>query len=190
MKLFKKAEISLLSFSLLAMPVTIHAEGETTTDSPVTISSPAIKKIELVGMNISKITYEKNQEADGYEIMRKNGNGQWKTIGTMGTNAQTYAYDGNIKKGTYEYAIKAYKKDGDNKIYSNVEEHVYKKTYKNVTKNLLKRAEYHVHISDMGVDECPLTDSEYKTEQPSDCFHLPSQQSSCCSRTEALSSIS
>ena len=55
---------------------------------------------------------------------------------------------------------------------------------------LLKRAEYHVHISDMGVDECPLTDSEYKTEQPSDCFRLPSQQSSCCSRTEALSSIS
>ena len=57
-------------------------------------------------------------------------------------------------------------------------------------KSLLKRAEYHVHISDMGVDECPLTDSEYKTEQPSGCFHLPSQQSSCCSRTEASSSIS
>ena len=57
-------------------------------------------------------------------------------------------------------------------------------------KNLLKRAEYHVHISDMGADECPLTDSEYKTEQPSGCFHLPSQQSSCCSRTEASSSIS
>ena len=56
--------------------------------------------------------------------------------------------------------------------------------------DLLKRAEYHVHISDMGVDECPLTDSEYKTEQPSGCFHLPSQQSSCCSRTEAKSSIS
>ena len=55
--------------------------------------------------------------------------------------------------------------------------------------DLLKRAEYHVHISDMGVDECPLTDSEYKTEQPSGCFHLPSQQSSCCSRTEASSSI-
>ena len=55
---------------------------------------------------------------------------------------------------------------------------------------LLKRAEYHVHISDMGVDECPLTDSEYKTEQPSGCFRLPSQQSSCCSRTEASSSIS
>ena len=55
---------------------------------------------------------------------------------------------------------------------------------------LLKRAEYHVHISDMGVDECPLTDSEYKTEQPSGCFRLPSQQNSCCSRTEASSSIS
>ena len=56
--------------------------------------------------------------------------------------------------------------------------------------DLLKRTFIHVHISDMGVDECPLTDSEYKTEQPSGRFRLPSQQSSCCSRTEASSSIS
>ena len=79
-----------------------------------------VKKFKASAKNATSITlkWAENASADGYVIQQKKGN-KWKTIKTV-TKKTTVSYKvTKLKKSTkYQFRIRAYKKNGKSKLYS------------------------------------------------------------------------
>lgn len=108
-----------------------------------TIKKVSVKKPSLVGNGTVKLTWSKSKGATGYYLYRKSGNGKWKKIQTIDSNAVLYGYDDTVKKGQkYQYKVKAYVSDGKKTVTSkdsNITKKVkYSSVAKNPSKNLYK----------------------------------------------------
>ena len=68
--------------------------------------------------NSITLKWKRNKSADGYVIQQYKGE-KWKTIKTIKKNKTvTYTVKGLKASKTYKFRIRAYKKDGKNKLYS------------------------------------------------------------------------
>lgn len=83
--------------------------------SPTSLISEVISKSEIALKWTDNSTNEK-----GFKIERKNGNGIFELVGTVGTNITSFK-DTGLKKGTsYSYKLYSYNSAGSSPTYSNV----------------------------------------------------------------------
>lgn len=81
--------------------------------------TPVLKKAASYSYNKIKITWEKVQNAKGYRIYRKTGNGSWKLIKEVaGSNSVSYIDMSAVTNTSYTYTVRAYWMDDGKKILS------------------------------------------------------------------------
>ncbi len=92
------------------------------TSSAKAVTAPAKPKLSSVkksGSGKCKLTWKKVMGASGYEIYQKTGNGKYKKVKTLTSGSKTSLTKSGMKKGkTYTFKIRAYKKNGSQKVYS------------------------------------------------------------------------
>lgn len=83
------------------------------------VTKPAKVKIKSAKKSGTKVTlkWKKIKDAAGYQVYMKTGSGKYKKIKTI-TKAKTIKYSKKLAKGkTYKFKIRAYKNDGESKVY-------------------------------------------------------------------------
>ncbi len=66
-----------------------------------------------------KLTWKEVKSAEGYRVYVKTAKGGWKTVATVKGGKTTYTIKDLKANTTYEYAVKAYYKDGSATVWSN-----------------------------------------------------------------------
>jgi uncharacterized protein YjdB len=102
--------------------------------------SPTLKQTSNVTKNSIKIVWTKYSGAQGYYIYRKSGNGSWKKIGTV-KGGSTLNYTDKTAKGTYKYAIKAYKVSKKKTIVSSLSTYIEAKILKSPTIKVVRNGD-------------------------------------------------
>ena len=86
---------------------------------PTSLKTVKLGKVRSVGHNKLRLTWSKVPNATGYIIYRKNGN-KWEKIAVTAKNSYTHVASRKwpIRPGhSYTYTVRAYRKNGKNKIY-------------------------------------------------------------------------
>lgn len=87
--------------------------------APTSLKTVKLGKVRSVGHNKLRLTWSKVPNATGYIIYRKNGN-KWEKIAVTAKNSYTHVASRKwpIRPGhSYTYTVRAYRKNGKNKIY-------------------------------------------------------------------------
>lgn len=91
--------------------------------SAATIGSTTVTtKIQEVGRYSIKINWEHSPLASGYIIYRKVENYSYKPIKTVDNNVTTYLDQGLTPATSYRYAVRAYRKEGNQTVQSRIHE--------------------------------------------------------------------
>lgn len=93
------------------------------TDVPVSAASirndRITAKIERSSTSTIKLSWNKSSMADGYIILRRTSvKHKYKKIKTVGKNVTSYTDKGLSASKAYQYAVRAYRKEGKKNIYS------------------------------------------------------------------------
>ena len=81
--------------------------------------TPVIKTAASYSYNKIKITWEKVEKAEGYQVYRKTGNGSWKLIKELkGNSAESYIDTSAATNTAYTYTVRAFWMDSGKKILS------------------------------------------------------------------------
>lgn len=102
------------------------ADGETTIwatefaeQAFKTLPGKTSKLTAKTSKNAVKLTWKEVKGAEGYRVYVKTAKGGWKTVATVKGGKVTYTVKGLKANTTYEYAVKAFYKDGSATVWSN-----------------------------------------------------------------------
>ena len=102
------------------------ADGETTIwatefaeQAFKTLPGKTSKLTAKTSKNAVKLTWKEVKGAEGYRVYVKTAKGGWKTVATVKGGKVTYTVKGLKTNTTYEYAVKAFYKDGSATVWSN-----------------------------------------------------------------------
>jgi uncharacterized repeat protein (TIGR02543 family) len=92
---------------------TVYSDVKSIKAAPPVPASFAVAKASTTSI---KISYAKSKDANGYEIWyATSANGTYKLASSLTGTSYTHK---SLKKGTYYYKVKAYRKSGSTKVYS------------------------------------------------------------------------
>ena len=95
-----------------------QTENTTTVEKKVTVAAVESVKAKLYSSNKVVVSWTKNSNADGYQVLKKSGD-TYKVIKTIKSRSTTSYKVTGLKKGqTHRFAVRAYKVVDGKRVYS------------------------------------------------------------------------